>query len=183
MTNKRQYLVLGLLRLLRSRYPDLVEERELCEYNDVLTEPLGIIAPAPKTTKKGNQSSDIDYLSKVAMIRSTNFIELYKGVLNSDPQKNIPNKYKITLKGIEFLSQIELQKSSERLENLTYTLFVITGLLAIFAFAQIIITTQSNIPEIQNALVISAFVIVGAFVVVLIIFSLIKRQNNRISQG
>ena len=179
----RSTLVLGLLRLLRSRYPDLVEEKELCEYQDVLIEPLGIIAPAPKITKKGNQSSDMDYLAKVAAIRATNYIELYKGTPNPDPAKNIPNRYKITLKGIEFLSQVELQKSSERLESLTHILYVFTALLAIFALSQIILTTNNEPSKVGFAIAVSAGVIFIALILVAIIVALARWVYKQITRN
>jgi hypothetical protein len=93
MTKKKNTSLIGLLRVLNSKFPSFVEEKDLAEYQDILHLSLGIIAPP----SKGTQSSDINYLAKVAMVQSTNFIEL----LNAVPSKKIPNRYRITLKGIE----------------------------------------------------------------------------------
>ena len=167
---KRGKSLIDLLKLLRDKYPNTVEEKEICEYNDVLLEPLGLL---PSSPGKG-QGSNITYLAKRAVIRQTNYIELIKGTVNPTNQTTTPNRYRINLKGMELLSQIEMQESSKRLERLTLLLAVITSILAIFALTSIMLTPNITVSDIQQTLSYAAVIVIIAIIVLVIAFHIME---------
>jgi uncharacterized membrane protein len=72
---------------------------------------------------------------------------------------------------------MELYRSSERLETLTYILYIFTALLAIFTFSQLILSY--NLGALETSISYSTIILViGVFIAVCILWSIEKLERD-----
>ena len=147
--NVEKDLVHGLLKALYDEYPNYVPLKKLIKYQNILTVFPGITIPS--IHRNSENSHKPEFLAEAALVQLTNYIE----------RLDNPEEYRITIKGIELLSTMNLEISSRRLENLSKNLLTLTGLLAVFTFTSILSILYIHYASLVSALdiFVSIFVI------------------------
>lgn len=164
--NVKKDLVYGLLKSLYKRYPNYVSSSELRDYRNILSDFSGITIPSIQRNSKN--SNKPEFLAEAALVQLTQYIE---------KQDNFES-YRITIKGIELLNTIGLNKSSHNLKDSTRFLLSLTGLLTILTLTNILTSIYLKTKNINNTLeIFIAFLLLSIFVVVLalVVYSRAKK--------
>ncbi len=105
--------------------------------------------------KKSNQELAV-YMGALAQVKQTQLITLW-----TNPNTHIPG-YRITLKGIEVLSQIRGVRSSRNLEKLTAVLFLVTLVLIVTSLPTMLSSWQTLSPTNSIILFVVLIILLGA---------------------
>lgn len=164
--NVKKDLVYGLLKTLYDEYPNYVPLKKLAKYQNILPDFSGITIPSVR--RNSENSNRPEFLAEAALVRLTQYIE---------KQKNFEN-YRITIKGIELLNAIGLNKSSHNLEDSTRFLLSLTGLLTILTLTNILTSLYVKTKNINNTLeLFIAFLFLSILVIILalVVYSKTKK--------
>ena len=159
-------LVYGLLKALYKEYPNYVSSSKLVDYQNILSDFSGITIPSIQ--RNDENSSKPEFLAEAALVQLTQYIE---------KQDDFEN-YRITIKGIELLNAIGLNKSSHNLKDSTRFLLSLTGLLTILTLTNILTSIYLKTKNINNTLeIFIAFLVLSVFVIVLalVVYSRAKK--------
>ena len=159
-------LVYGLLKTLYKEYPNYVSSSKLVDYQNILSDFSGITIPSIQ--RNDENSSKPEFLAEAALVQLTQYIE---------KQDDFEN-YRITIKGIELLNAIGLNKSSHNLKDSTRFLLSLTGLLTILTLTNILTSIYLKTKNINNTLeIFIAFLVLSVFVIVLalVVYSRAKK--------
>ena len=151
--NVKKDMAYNLLRTLYKRYPNYVSFDELAEYKDVLADLSGITIPAVQ--RNSENSHKPEFLAEAALAKLTRYIE----------KQDYYENYRITIKGIELLNAIDLNKSSRNLEGSTRFLLSLTGLLTVLTLTNVITSIYVKTKNFDSTL--------GLFVIFLLLSTLV----------
>lgn len=164
--NVKKDMVYNLLRTLYKQYPNYVSFNKLAEYKEVLTDLSGITIPAVQ--RNSENSHKPDFLAEAALVQLTQYIE----------KEDYSENYKITIKGIELLNAMDLNKSSRNLEGSTKFLLSLTGLLTVLTLTNIltsIYVKTKSINSTLNIFVIFLLLSVSVIAIALTIYNKTKK--------
>ena len=157
--NVKKDLVYGLLKTLYDEYPNYVPLKKLAKYQNILSDFSGITIPS--VHRNSENSSRPEFLAEAALVQLTQYIE---------KQDNFES-YRITIKGIELLNAVDLNKSSGNLYELSRWLFTFTAILAILAMSNALASIYVSTKNINTTLQI--FVVFLALSIVIFIIALV----------